>query len=313
VRNWTNKQIGLIAAAAGVLAFLVLLPSLFSSYIVSFLMITLMFVIMASSWNVFCGYTGYVSLGYGMFFGAGGYAFALAMVKGGWPNYYSIALAAGVAGTLAFLIGLILLTIRIKIAYFALITLGFNEIFQTICANSVLLGESYGFTIPPIPHLHVPYYILLSAASISVFGTFLLDRSHLGLALKAIFQDEEVADSMGVNTTRLKIVFFTISGIFPGMAGAIMAWFWSYIDPYMGFNLVLSFQIATMAILGGRGTVFGPVIAAVFMSLLIEILSTNIPHFHNIIFGILVTTIIIISPKGMTELVQKLFYRSARS
>jgi branched-chain amino acid transport system permease protein len=187
--------------------------------------------------------------------------------------------------------------------------MGFNEIFQTVCANSKALGESYGFTIPPIPHLHVPYYILLVAAVILVGGTFVLDRSHIGLALKAVFQDEEVADTMGINTTRLKIIFFVISGIFPGVVGAIMAWFWSYIDPYMGFNLVLSFQIVIMAILGGMGTVFGPIIASTFMSFLIEILSTNIPHFHNIIFGLLVTAMIIISPRGMNALIDKFFYQ----
>jgi branched-chain amino acid transport system permease protein len=88
-----------------------------------------------------------------------------------------------------------------------------------------------------------------------------------------------------------------------------MAWFWSYIDPYMGFNLVLSFQIVIMAILGGMGTVFGPIIASTFMSFLIEILSTNIPHFHNIIFGLLVTAMIIISPRGMNALIDKFFYQ----
>ncbi len=312
MKDTTSKPVGYLAAI-GMLTLLALLPSYFSSYIVSFMIITFMFIIMAGSWNIFCGFTGYVSLGHGMFFGAGAYAFALAMVKGGWPYYYSILLAAAIAGIMAFLISLILLTIRIKIAYFAMITLGFNEIFQTICANSVTLGESYGFTPPPIPHLYIPYYILLAAGFVLIAGTFALDRSHIGLALKAIFQDEEVADTMGINTTRLKIIFFTLSGIFPGIAGAIMAWFWSYIDPYMGFNLVLSFQTAIMAILGGMGTVFGPVIAAAFMSLLIEILSTNIPHFHNIIFGILVTVMIIISPRGMTALVHRLFYHPTRS
>lgn len=309
--NVGRKQVGYLGVIM-VLVFLIFIPSFLSAYIVSLLIITFMFIILSSSWNVFCGFTGYISLGHGMFFGAGAYAFALAMVKGGWPYYSSIALAAVVSGVLAFIIALILLTIRLKVSYFAMITMGFNEIFQTVCANSKALGESYGFTIPPIPHLHVPYYILLGATVILVGGTFVLDRSHLGLALKAIFQDEEVADTTGINTTRLKIIFFVISGIFPGVVGAIMAWFWSYIDPYMGFNLVLSFQMAIMAILGGMGTVFGPIIASTFMSFLIEILSTNIPHFHNIIFGVLVTLMIIISPRGMNALIYKLFYQPRR-
>jgi branched-chain amino acid transport system permease protein len=267
---------------------------------------------MSSSWNIFCGFTGYISLGHGMFFGMGAYAFALATVKWGWPFYYSIVIAAIIPSFLAFTIALILLTIRIKVAYFAMITLGFNEIFQAVCANSVFLGESYGFTIPPIPHLYVPYYIMLSAGVVLVSGTFILQRSHVGLALKSILQDEEVAETTGINTTRLKIIFFVLSGIFPGIAGAIMSWFWSYIDPYMGFNLVLSFQVAIMAILGGMGTVFGPVIAAVFLSLLIEILSTNVAHFHNIIFGLLVTVVIILSPRGLNELVYKILAQFRR-
>lgn len=291
-------------------AFLIVLPYFFSSYILSFMIITFMFVILASSWNLFCGFTGYISLGHGMFFGAGAYTFALAVVKGGWHYGYGIALAALVAGLMALLIGLVVLTIRIKVAYFAMITLGFNEIFLNICANSDALGASYGFTIPPITHLAVPYYTLLVVVIILVGGTFLLARSHVGLALKSIMQDEEVAETSGVNTTRLKIIFFVASGIFPGITGAIIGWNWSYIDPYTVFDLVLCFQMAIMAILGGMGTVFGPVIAAAFMSVLIEILSTNIPHFHNIIFGILVTIIIIISPRGMSELINKLYHRS---
>ena len=305
-RMWKPQYLALIILLLAVLAFL---PSFFSAYIVSFLIITLMFIIMSCSWNIFCGFTGYISLGHGMFFGAGAYAFTLALVKGGLPYYYSIALAAIVAGILAFLIGLFLLTIRIRVAYFAMITLGFNEIFQAICANSTLLGESSGFTIPPVPHLHVPYYILLGVAVVAVGGTYMLDRSHAGLALKAISQDEEVADTMGINVTRLKIIFFVLSGILPGIVGGIMAWFWSYLDPYQGFNLVFSFQVVIIAILGGMGTVFGPVIASVFMTLLIEILSTNLPHFYNIIFGVLVTIVIIISPRGMNALIGKIFHR----
>lgn len=302
-----NRRIMGYLAGMLVLAFLALIPSFFSDYIISFMIITFMFVILASSWNLFCGFTGYISLGHGMFFGAGAYAFTWGMVKNGWPYGSSIALAAVVSGLLALLIALILLPGRMQVSYFAMITLGFNEILQTICANSEALGESYGFTIPPIPHLYVPYYVLLSAMLILITGTFLVNRSHVGLALKSIFQDEEVAETTGVNTTSLKIIFFAVSGLFSGIAGAIMAWFWSYIDPYTGFNLILSFQIAIIVILGGMGTVFGPAIAAVFMSGLIEILSTNIPYFSNIIFGTLVTVIIIISPKGMIELSRMLF------
>jgi branched-chain amino acid transport system permease protein len=291
------------------LAALALLPYCFSPYIVSFLIITLMFIIMSCSWNVFCGYTGYLSLGHGMFFGAGAYAFALAMVKGGLPFYYGVVLAAIVCGVLALVIAFFLLTIRIRVAYFAMITLGFNEIFQAICANTPVLGESSGLTIPPVPHLHIPYYILLALAAVLVAGIFILDRSHMGLALKAIFQDEEVADTMGINVTRLKITFFVLSAVPAGIAGGMMAWFWSYLDPYQGFNLVFSFQVVIIAILGGMGTVFGPVIASVFISLLIEILSTNLPHFHNIIFGVLVTIVIIISPRGMNALIGRIFNR----
>jgi branched-chain amino acid transport system permease protein len=304
-RIWKLEYVGLII----LLAALALLPSFFSAYIVSFSIITLMFIIMSCSWNIFSGFTGYLSLGHGMFFGAGAYAFTLAMVKGGLPFYYGIALAATVSGILAFLIALVLLTIRIRVAYFAMITLGFNEIFQAICANTAALGESSGFTIPPVPHLQVPYYILLTVAVVLVGGTFMLDRSHVGLALKAISQDEEVADTMGINVTRLKIVFFVLSGVLPGIAGGIMAWFWSYLDPYQAFNLVFSFQVVIIAVLGGMGTVFGPVIAAVFMTLLIEILSTNLPHFYNIIYGVLVTIMIIISPRGMNELIRRIFNR----
>jgi len=296
-----------------VLILLSLVPGFLSNYIISFLVVTLMYVVMASSWNIFCGFTGYISLGHGMFFGAGAYAFALAMVKCGWPYYTSIVLAAAVCGVVAFFIASILLTVRIRVPYFAMITLGFNAIFQTICANSVLLGESYGFTIPPSLHLYIPYYILLGTAVVLISATFLLETSHIGLALKSIFQDEEAAETTGIDVNRLKVTFFVVSGVFSGVAGAVMAWFWSYIDPYMAFNLVFSFQVAIMVILGGSGTVFGPAIAACLMSLFIEILSASIPHFHNIIFGVLVTVMIIISPKGMNDLINRLYHGLKRN
>ncbi|NQS89495.1 branched-chain amino acid ABC transporter permease [Patescibacteria group bacterium] len=294
----------------GILAFLILLPHFFSGYVVSFLIIVLMYIIIAESWNIFGGFTGYFSLGHGAFFGVGAYVLALALVKGGWPYFYGILLAAVGALLVALLIGLILLTKRMSTSYFALITLGLNEILRTIVTNNEFLGEAYGITLPPLPGLSTPYYILLSVAVGVVAATYILDKSTTGWVLKAISQDEEVADTIGINTARYKLGIFVFSAIPIGIAGAVMASFWSYVNPDMAFYLILCFEMPIIAILGGMGTVFGPVIAAIFVSGLKEVLSTTMPYFHLILFGALVTAVIVISPKGLSEVVKKVFPRT---
>lgn len=271
---------------------------------------------MAESWNMLAGYTGYMSLGHSAFFGVGCYAFTLSIIKLKLNFILALIISGLIPGVLALIIGFILMKGKIRIAYFAIMTLGLNEILRTIITNTEALGSSYGFTLPPMPPL-AGYYICLILAICSVLVTIGIEKSKFGIGLKSILEDEEVADSIGINTYKYKVSVFIVSSVFPGILGAIMAWNWSYVDPYLAFDLALSIQCVVMAIFGGTGTIWGPVIGAICLSILIELLWVRIPYFHAIIFSLLVVIIVLKLPGGLVEFSEKIFSRfigrSARS
>ena len=298
-----------VAAGAGALAALALAPLTGSAYVLSFMFLVFMSVTMAESWNLLSGYTGYFSLGHGLFFGVGAYTFALGLVKARMSPWLALLAGGVVAVVMAGLLGYLLLRSRMRAAYFAVLTLGLNEIMKTVVANSDALGASHGFTLPPVPHVAVPYYALLAIAVGAVAATVLVDRSRFGLGLKAILEDETVAQGSGVPTARYKIAVFMLSAFFPGLAGGVIAWNWSYVDPYLAFDLLVSFNAVIMAVFGGVGTVWGPVLGAVVMSALIEALWINLPHFQAVVFGILVLVIVLVSPGGVAELARRLVRR----
>lgn len=305
-----RKGIGWLGLLVGV--FLLFFPAVGGRYLVSFLIFLFMYIGLASAWNLFSGFCGYLSLGHGLFFGVGAYTCAVAVVRLGLPFAVGIPLGGIVAMAVAVLFGFILLRVRFRIAYFAMVTLGLNEIIRTLITNSTYLGETYGFTLPPMSTPNIAYYILLGVAVLSVGASWAFRRSRRGLALSAILGDEDVAAMMGVNTFREKMAAFVLSGLFPGLIGGTVAWYWSYIDPFMAFDLLFSFDMAIMTLFGGIGTIWGPVIGASVISLLVEMLWTNLRNLHAIIFGALVVVLVILSPGGMLELARRWPFRGRR-
>ena len=289
-------------ASLALVVLLAVLPIGVSSYLVAFLISIFLAVALAGSWNLFAGTTGYVSLGHGLFFGIGAYAFAVSMVTLGYGPLLSFALAAVSTAVCALLLGFVLLTTRIRVAYFAIVMLGLNEIAKTVVANTKSLGYTYGLTVPPLPDNQIAYYFLLALAVLVMLMFYLIQRSKWGYGLKAILADEVAAEVTGVNTVALKMAMFVISGTLVGLAGAMIAWYWSYIDPYMAFDLAVSFDMVVMAVFGGVGSLWGPLLGAVAMSLLKEFLNTTIPQLHSVIFGVLVIVLILWCPGGIVEL-----------
>jgi branched-chain amino acid transport system permease protein len=292
---------GLVALAA--------LPLVAPAYVLTFMLILLMYVAMAQSWNMLSGYTGYFSLGHGLFFGFGAYGFALSLLKLGLPPLAALAVGGLVAVAAAAVVGFVLMRVRIRIGYFAILTLGLNEIVKTVIANTDAVGAASGFTLPPVPSPAVPYTLMLAVAAGAVGALLLIDRSRYGLGLRAILDDEEVAQSMGVRTARYKTGVFVLSAFFPGVAGGVIAWNWSFIDPYQAFDLLLSFNTAIMAVFGGVGTVWGPVVGAVVMSVLIETLWVNLRNFQAVVFGVLVVVIVMLAPRGVAPLLTRMLGR----
>lgn len=299
-------------AIAILMTVLALLPLWVSAYYTAFLISVFLYIALAGSWNLFSGMTGYISLGHGLFFGVGGYAFAsaVALLKLGTAVSFVIAGTAGGLGAL--LLSFVLLTTRIRVAYFAIVMLGLNEIVKTVVANTKVIGSSYGLTLPPMTNYLLAYYFLLVLALAVISVTYLIQRSRWGYGLKAVLADEVAAEVTGVRTVYLKTAMFVTSGVLVALAGAMTAWYWSYLDPYMAFNLSVSFEMVVMTVFGGIGTVAGPVLGAIVMSVVKEALSTSIPEFHTIIFGVVVIALILWCPGGIIELTRVLRRRLKR-
>ena len=306
IRNsrWLGGGLSLICVAA-----LVFAPLEMSSYYRSFLMIMLMYVGLALSWNLTSGYTGYLSFGHGVFFGIGCYTFAALVSMYSWPYVPALLAAALAAAVAAFLLGLIFMRVRIRVAYFAIATLGLNEIVRTIVSTSEWLGSAHGMTLPSPPYRYLLYYIVLAIVLATFAVAAWIDRSAFGLGLRAILQDEEVAEATGVPTFRCKLIAFVLSAIFPGLLGAAIGWHWSYIDPFMAFDIFISFDMSVMVVLGGIGTLWGPVIGAVLMGSLGEVLWVHLPNLHGLIYGLLVTIMVLVAPGGIVQLIGRLHHR----
>lgn len=295
------KGAGFVTFIVAAAAVLIVLPFWVSAYYVSLGVTLLMAITLAASWNMFSGMTGYVSLGQGIFFGIGAYSFAASHVLLELPPAMCFLISAVVPALIATVIGYVLLSTRMRVAYFAVIMLGLNEITKTIVANTKAIGSSYGISVPPLLDGSFAYYFLLALASGSVLFAYGVKNSRWGYGLKAILADEVAAEVTGINTVAHKLAMFVASSVFIGLTGAIIAWNWSYVDPYLAFDLAVSFNMLVMAVFGGFGTVIGPVIGAIAMTFVGELLSTNLPAFHTAIFGVLVIVLIIWCPGGLVQ------------
>src|SRR3954463_15829485 len=192
------KSVATLVATLALAALFAALPLWSSPYHISLFVTVFMYVVLAGSWNLFCGMTGYVSLGHGLFFGIGAYSFAIATAVLNLPPAAGLAFGIVVPGLIAFVLGLVLLTTRIRIAYFAVVMLGLNEVTKTIVANVKSVGSSYGLTLPGLPNRYLPYYLLLGlAVAVTGFAAY-VRQSRWGYGLRAILADEVAAEMTGV-------------------------------------------------------------------------------------------------------------------
>jgi branched-chain amino acid transport system permease protein len=150
------------------------------------------------------------------------------------------------------------------------------------------------------------YYMMLGIFAIALLTAYFIRRSKYGLALQSIGEDEEAAAHAGVNVTALKTIVFAISAIFMGAAGSVMATRWTYIDPYIAFNSLYSFMPVLMAIFGGMGQLYGPILGSAIFTYLEEVLVTKFPYHYMLIFGIILVIVILYLPDGLVGVVQKL-------
>ncbi len=269
-----------------------------------------MFAAMAQSLNIMAGFTGYADFGNTVFFGVGAYATALLTTKGGWPVIPAI-VAAGLCGVaLASAIGLPLL--RLRGHYFAIATIGVLEAAKEIVANVRALGGGLGITLPlfagtPEAFTRIIYYVLLAVVLGYTGIAWWLSRSKFGYALRAIKADEEAAAVMGVATTRYKLRAWRLSAFCTGLVGGIYAYWLNFIEPPIVFDIMISVKVWLIMLLGGAGTIFGPIAGALILELLQTFIWSRLLRGHMLILGAVIALVVIFMPAGFMDLVRKRF------
>lgn len=263
---------------------------------------------LAQAMNIMVGFAGYPALGNLVFFGVGGYATAVLTARYGAPFALALPLAGAIAAGYAALLGTPIL--RLKGAYFGIATIGINEATREIVYNlSGLTGGGKGINLPFFPGGVAAqqlffYYAMWGLAALATLFALAIYRSPLGYGLRALKADEEAAAVIGVRTTRFKVAAWAISAGLTGLVGGLYAYWISFLEPAPVFDVVLSVKYYIIAILGGAGTILGPLAGAMFFELLSELVWARFLELHLLVLGATVVIVVMFLPKGFAALVQ---------
>lgn len=314
MKNWQHPFLWLMIALIAATALLPVLtgsPSLRED-----LFLMLMLVILASSVNIIMGYTGYVSFGNIVYFGLGGYV-AFYLMQNWQVHFVLAALLGGIsASVFALLLGMPIL--RLRGAYFALATIGVNEAVRTFVANFEPFGGSVGMFFNYEIYLlyggainaqWLAYYAIVVIALLTVITSFFVKKSKFGLGLMAIREDQDAAQVLGINPTNYKVAAYAISAFFPALAGATFFFKNGIIEPGPAFQLHRSIEGLVMVMLGGYGTVAGPIVGAVVYERLRGLLITNptLSSFHLFIAGLMLLLIVLFVTAGLVGWLRQRF------
>jgi len=291
-----------------------------SQYYQHIMVMTLMAAVMASSWNIIGGYAGYTSLGHAAFFGLGGYLVAWTHNEYGWHPFVSTWFLALVVAGVALAVGWIAL--RTQGSAFVVVTIAVIFIFRLLALNlSAITNGAQGLTQPRpgwggvqwSPELmKVPFhYIMLLLLCLTIYSSWRIRQSKFGMGLIAIREDEGKAEAVGIDTMLYKVLAFGISAYFIGVAGGIYSYFFTYIDPGFVFDIFVSVTMVLIAILGGRGTLWGPVLGAFIMQPLANWVVSEFggTQIHLTVFGGILLFVMLFMPQGILPALNEFLMR----
>ena len=295
-----------------------------SQYYQHVMIMTMMAAVLSSSWNILGGYAGYTSLGHAAFFGLGGYLVASAHNHYGWHPFVSTWFLAIIVMGVALILGWI--SLRTQGSAFVVVTIAMVFIFRLVALNlSSITNGARGLTqprpgwggVPWSPEfIKVPFhYIMLVLLCLTVFVSWRIRQSKFGLGLIAIREDEGKAEAVGINTMLYKVLAFGFSAYFMGVAGGIYSYFFTYIDPQFIFDVFTGVTMVLIALLGGRGTLWGPVLGAFIMEplgnwIVGEFGGTQI---HLAIFGGILLGVMLFMPQGILPTITDVIQRRAKA
>lgn len=288
-------ELAIAALLTGLAAFV---PLFFGNYWLSISVTAMMYIALCTSWVMFSGPTHYISLASGAFFGIGGYLVATGMSDYQMSFWLMAALSALVATVLAGLIGVA--TLRLSGVYFVIFTLGLAEMIRNLVSwvQNNFLGSRGLYVLTDFTEAHIYWMLLTLAASAYLLGWY-VQRSRLGFALRIIGNDETVARHVGINTAAAKIILFMTTGFFGALVGAAIAPRYSYIEPNQVFSPELSFMVVIMALLGGAGRLWGPIVGVIPFTLVWEYVSIQFPNQTTMFIGLIFLLIVYVLPQGI--------------
>ncbi len=303
-----------LGAAAVAMIALIVLPQLTSGYIVYLANLMLVYIILAIGLNILIGETGQFGLAHVAFYGIGIYTTAILTSRYGVS--FPVAVIAGMllAGAIGFLLGAI--SFRMRDIYLALSTFAFGEAMQWVFKSwDAVTNGPNGMRIPQanlfgfrITNDHDAYYVVLAVAIVTMLVTILLLQSRLGRAFRAVRESEPAALALGVNVRRTKVIAFTLSAVYAGLAGGIFASFSSFIHPdSLGFTTTI--LVLTMIVVGGLGSIAGAVMGALILGLIQELLR-QAPSYQEIIYGVILILFMMYAPKGVVGAIRARFGRN---
>ena len=297
---------------AAIVVFLAIFVPLFTNgYWLSIGVTAMMYIALSTSWALFSGPTHYISLATGAFYGVGGYLVGTGMSDYQLSFWLMLAISPIVAAALAFLIGIA--TLRLSGVYFVIFTLGLAEMIRNLVSwiQNNFLGSRGLYVLTDFRDQHIYWMLLFVAAVVYLFG-WLINRSRIGFALRIIGNDETVARHVGINTAWAKVVLFTSTGFFAALVGAILAPRWSYIEPNQVFSPQLSFLVVIMALLGGSGRLWGPLVGVIPFTIIWEWTSIQFPNQSTLFLGLTFLLIVYVLPHGIVGRFEQLRAKTQR-
>ena len=286
-----------------------------SGVILNFVMMALYAALLAQAWNVLGGFGGQFSFGHALFFGTGAYVQAIAQVQLGLNPWLALLLAVFASAMVGVFVGALSFRYGLKGSYFALVTLAFAEVFRILALSVPITGAGSGLMVPlKESFANMQFgsrkgylYLVLAMVTLALLATWWLKRSRFGAYLQAVRDNEEAAQAVGVNPFRVKLGAIALSAALMGSAGAFYVQVFQYIDPAIAFGPGVSVEALVAAIVGGLGTLWGPILGAAVLHVLADVtrnLFGQLPGINMVIYGVVLVGIVMFLPRGIAGMGQ---------
>jgi branched-chain amino acid transport system permease protein len=265
---------------------------------VAFHFYLMLWITMASAFNVSCGFSGYLPFGYVAFYGVGAFTTAILVKKAAFPVFLALPFS-GVAGLVLAL--LFAPTLRLSGIYFGIVSLALAGICRLVITNmpEEITGGSFGLQLGSRAHPVQSFYVMMAVMVVALAIILWLSRSRLGKALRATRDDADAAEMMGINVPRVRLYGWMIAAFFPAVCGGVEAWYTNVVDTETAFNTLITAKTVIYAVAGGLGTVTGPIIGAVAMVWLDELIWRQFPLLNLLILGVATVALVLFLPRGI--------------